>query len=196
MRLFTLYVAAALALSACERVTITTTTVINPDGTRTTTTTRTPGHASAGATAATAAQTGAQQGSQTAAAVAPAVAAATADQTGAQTEAAAAPTAPAGTVLTREGVQTVTLELRNGTETQIVRLSAVVDGRPGPNLLPTGMAIPPGGSFALPVAVGTYLLQATFQPPGAFQPGRAIQRNVIVPRFPPNPPPRMQVTLR
>lgn len=108
--------------------------------------------------------------------------------------AAAAPAPRAG--LTREGVQTVTLDLRNATDTPIVSLSAVTDGRPGANLLPAGMAIPAGGTYALPVAVGTYLIRAELQAPGPFTPARAILRHVIVPRFPPNPAPRMPVTLR
>lgn len=98
--------------------------------------------------------------------------------------------------LTAPGVQTVTLEIRNASDLPLVSLATVVEGRAGPNLLPPGTAIPPGGTLPLPVAAGRYLFEAGFQAPGAFQPGRAVQRHVIVPRFPPNPPPRLRVTLR
>jgi hypothetical protein len=104
--------------------------------------------------------------------------------------------APARATLVRDGVQTVTLELINATEAPIVSLSAVTDGRPGPNLLPAGSAIPAGGTYPLPAAVGAYLLRAELQAPGVFTPGRVVLRNVVVPRFPPTPAPRMQVTLR
>jgi hypothetical protein len=93
-------------------------------------------------------------------------------------------------------VQTVTLDLRNATDTPIVNLSVVTEGRPGANLLPAGMAIPAGGTYPLAVAVGTYLIRAELQAPSVFTPARVIQRHVIVPRFPPNPAPRMPVTLR
>lgn len=98
--------------------------------------------------------------------------------------------------LTRPGEQVVTLEIANGTGGTIIGLARVVEGRAGPNLMPAGQAIPPGGHFALPVAPGGYLLSAQLQPPGVFQPGRVVQRHVVVPRFPPNPPPRLPVTLR
>jgi hypothetical protein len=104
--------------------------------------------------------------------------------------------APARATLVREGVQTVTLDLVNATGTPIVNLSAMIEGRPGPNLLPAGGAIPAGGTFPLPAAVGAYMLRAELQAPGVFTPGRVVLRNVVVPRFPPTPAPRMQVTLR
>lgn len=139
---------------------------------------------------ATVALAGCEQPAATTAPAEPAAAPATAP-------AAATPATPAPRAgLTRDGVQTVTLDLRNGTDTPIVSLSAVTDGRPGANLLPAGMAIPAGGTYALPVAVGTYLIRAELQAPGPFTPARAILRHVIVPRFPPNPAPRMPVTLR
>ncbi len=118
----------------------------------------------------------------------------------AETDTATAPATPAPAPtrasLTREGVQTVTLDLINATDTPIVALGAVIDGRPGPNLLPSGMAIPAGGTYPLPAAVGAYLLRAELQSPSVFTPGRVVLRHVVVPRFPPNPAPRMQVTLR
>lgn len=104
--------------------------------------------------------------------------------------------APARATLVRDGVQTVTLNLVNATEAPIVSLSAVVDGRPGPNLLPANSAVPAGGTYPLPAAVGTHLLRAQLQSPGVFAPGRVVLRTVVVPRFPPNPAPQMQVTLR
>ena len=117
-------------------------------------------------------------------------------ETTAETTAAPAQPAPPRATLVREGVQTVTLNLVNATEAPIVSLSAVVDGRPGPNLLPANSAVPAGGTYPLPAAVGTHLLRAQLQSPGVFAPGRVVLRTVVVPRFPPNPPPQMQVTLR
>jgi len=105
-------------------------------------------------------------------------------------------TATAPPALTREGAQVITLELRNGTDAPIVELSVVAEGRPGPNLLPPGMGIPPGGRFELAVSPGLYRLAARLQAAGPFAPGRQVLRNVQVPTFPPNPPPRMPVTLR
>lgn len=115
--------------------------------------------------------------------------------------AAVAPAAPAtpaatGAVLTREGVQTVALDVVNGTSGIIVELNVVVNGQNGPNLLPIGMGIPPGGNFPLPVAVGRYLIRGELQAPSVFTPAQQVLRHVIVPRFPPNPTPRMTVTLR
>lgn len=113
---------------------------------------------------------------------------------------AACETPPAATdaapALTREDAQVVTLDLTNGADAPIVALARVSEGRAGPNLLAPGQIVPPGERFALPVAPGPYLLRAQLQPPGVFQPGRVIQRHLVVPRFPPNPPPRMPLTLR
>lgn len=106
------------------------------------------------------------------------------------------PAAPPRPGLTRAGAQTVTLELRNGTDLPVSGLSVVRDGVAGPNLLPAGTAIPPGGSWALPVATGRYLLRAELQPPSVFAQPRAVLRHVVVPLFPPEPPPRLAVTLR
>lgn len=119
-------------------------------------------------------------------------------------EAALAPAQPGGTTteapaapsLTRPGAQVVTLEIRNGTDSPIVQLAALDQGRAGPNLLPPGRAIPPGGRFDLPVSPGLLRLSARLQPPGPLTPGRQVLRNLQVPPFPPNPPPRMPVTLR
>jgi len=108
----------------------------------------------------------------------------------------AVPAVPARPGLTREGQQVITLEIRNLTDTVIVSLTAVQDGRTTANLLAPGTGIPVGGTYPVPAAPGTYLLQADLQAPSVFARGRQIQRRVIVPRFPPNPPPQLQVTLR
>jgi len=106
---------------------------------------------------------------------------------------AAAPT-PAG--LTRDGQQVVMLDIRNLTDEVIVSLTAVRDAGAPVTLLRPGTGIPAGGTYPVAAAPGQYLLRAEMQAPNLFSRGRQIQRTVIVPRFPPNPPPRMQVTLR
>jgi hypothetical protein len=130
------------------------------------------------------------------AAAAPAEVAPTAAATPAATPATTPAQAPARAGLTREGAQVVTLDIRNQTDGVIVSLTATEAGRASANLLAPGTGIPAGGTYPLPAAPGTYVLQAELQAPSVFTRGRQIQRTVIVPRFPPNPPPRLQVTLR
>jgi len=104
--------------------------------------------------------------------------------------------AAAAQPLVRPGAQVVTLTIRNATDLPLVALSANRDGQDLANLLPAGTVLPPGGQIDLPVSPGLIRLSARLQPPGLFTQGRVIRRNVQVPTFPPNPPPRMPVTLR
>ncbi len=106
------------------------------------------------------------------------------------------PPETARAALIRPGAQVITLELRNGSDSPITELRVVTVGQPGPNLLPPGMGIAPGGRFELPVSPGLYRLAARVQPASPFTPGQQLLRNVQVPTFPPDPPPRMPVTLR
>lgn len=103
---------------------------------------------------------------------------------------------PSVPTLTRDGQQVVTLDIRNLTDGVIVGLTAERDGHPPVTLLSPGAAIAAGGTYPVPAAPGQYLMRADLQAPNLFARGRQVQRTVIVPRFPPNPPPRLQVTLR
>lgn len=98
--------------------------------------------------------------------------------------------------LTREGAQVIVLELRNGTDEPMVALTRIEAGEPGPNLLPAGRAIPPGGVWPIRVSPGLYRLAGRMQAGGPLAPARIVQRNVQVPAMPPGGGARMTVILR
>lgn len=64
----------------------------------------------------------------------------------------------------------------------------MIDGRPGPDLPPAGVAVPAGGISPLPVAVGSSLLRAPLPPPDLLAPGRVVLRDVVAPAAPRPPP--------